>query len=43
MKSYDYSKPNKYIMYLDANNLYDQTMSQYLPYSKFKWLNQKRN
>ena len=41
MKSYDYSKPNKYIMYLDANNLYDQTMSQYLPYSKFKWLNQK--
>ena len=28
-------------MYLDANNLYDWAMSQYLPYSGFKWLNQK--
>ena len=29
------------IMYLDANNLYGWAMSQYLPYSKLKWLNQK--
>ena len=28
-------------MYLDANNLYGWTMSQYLPYSEFKWLNKK--
>ena len=28
-------------MYLDANNLYDWAMSQYLPYSEFKWLNKK--
>ena len=41
MKCYDNSKPNKYIMYLDANNLYGWAMSQYLPGSKFKWLNQK--
>ena len=28
-------------MYLDANNLYGWAISQYLPYSKLKWLNQK--
>ena len=33
--------PSKYIMYLDANNLYGWTMSQYLPYGGFKSLNQK--
>ena len=42
MKSYDDSKPNKYIMYLDTNNLYGWAMSQYLPYSEFKWLNEKK-
>ena len=31
MKSYDDSKSIKYIMYLDANNLYGRVMSQYLP------------
>ena len=41
MKCYDDKKPSKYIMYLDANNLYGWTMSQYLPYGRFKWLNQK--
>ena len=29
------------VMYLDPNKLYDWVMSQYLPYSKFKWLYQK--
>ena len=29
------------IMCLDANNLYGWVISQYLPYSKFKWFNQK--
>ena len=29
------------VMYLDPNKLYDWVMSQYLPYSKFKWLHQK--
>ena len=41
MKFYDDSKPSKYIVHLDANNLYGWAMSQYLPYSKFKWLNKK--
>ena len=41
LKSYDNSKPSKYIRYLDANNLYGWAMSHYLPNSKFKWLNKK--
>ena len=41
MMCYDSSKESKYITYLDANNLYGWVMSQYLPYSGFKWLNQK--
>ena len=28
-------------MYLDENNLYDCSMSQYLPYSGFRWSKQK--
>ena len=38
MEGYDEKKPSKYIMYLDANNLYCWDMSQYLPYGSFKWL-----
>ena len=41
MECYDSSKESKYITYLDANNLFGWAMSQYLPYSGFKWLNQK--
>ena len=41
MKSYDSRKESKYITYLDANNLYCWAMSQYLPNSGVKWLNQK--
>ena len=40
-KFYNDSKPSKYIMYLDANNLHGWAMSQCLPYNKFKWLNRK--
>ena len=35
---YDKEKPEKYIVYLDMNNLYGCAMSQYLPYSSFKWV-----
>ena len=38
MEGYDEKKPSKYIMYLDANNLYGWALSQYLPYGLFKWL-----
>ena len=38
MECYDSSKESKYITYHDANNLYGWAMSQYLPYSGFKWL-----
>ena len=35
---YDKEKPEKYIVYLDMNNLYAQAMSEYLPYGGFKWI-----
>ena len=37
-ETYDPSKENEYIIYLDANNLYGWAMSQYLPTGNFKWL-----
>ena len=37
LTDYDESKPNRYIMYLDANNLYGWAMSKPLPKSGFKW------
>ena len=36
MKEYDEKEPSKYIMYLDANNLYRKAMSQYLPNRGFR-------
>ena len=36
--NYDKEKPEKYIIYLDINNLYGRAMSQYLPYGSFKWV-----
>ena len=40
-ENYDSSKKSVFIMYLDANNLYGWTMTQYLPYGGFKWLIKK--
>ena len=37
MSTYDENSLSKYIMYLDANNLYGLAMSQKLPYNKFAW------
>ena len=42
MKDYDEKSPSKYLMYLDANNLYGWAMSQYLPTGGFRWLNEKQ-
>ena len=42
MKEYNEKAPSKYIMYLDANNLYGWAMSQYLPTGGFRWMTQKQ-
>ena len=42
MKKYDEKAPSKYIMYLDANNLYGWAMSQYLPTGGFRWMTEKQ-
>ena len=42
MKKYDEKAPSKYIMYLDANNLYGWAMSQYLPTGGFRWMSEKQ-
>ena len=41
MKKYYEKAPSKYIMYLDANNLYGWAMSQDLPTGNFKWMTDK--
>ena len=41
VKEDDEKAPSKYIMYLDANNLYGWAMSQYLPSGNFKWMTDK--
>ena len=38
MKEYNEKEPSKYLMYLDADNLYGWAMSQYLPNGSIKWL-----
>ena len=37
-KRYSEASKNKNILYLDINSLYGHAMSQYLPYSNFKWV-----
>ena len=41
MKNHDKNVQSKYIMYLDANNLYGWAMSQYLPTGNFRWMKDK--
>ena len=38
MKDYDKKKKSSYIQYLDANNLYGKAMTEKLPVTGFKWL-----
>ena len=40
MKNYDEINESSYIEYLDANNLYQRTMSQKLLVNRFKWVKQ---
>ena len=41
MKEYDEKAPSKYIMYLNANNLYGWAMSQCLRKGNFKWMSER--
>ena len=41
LKSYDPKQESKQIIYLDANNLYGYSMSEFLPTSGFKWIDTK--
>ena len=41
MKEYDEKALSTYIMYLDANNLYEWAVVQYLPTGGFRWLTEK--
>ena len=38
MKNCDPTKENKFIMYLDENNLYGWGLNQYISYCKFQWV-----
>ena len=38
MNDCDPRKPSTFITCLDMNNLYGWSMSEYLPYGRFKWL-----
>ena len=40
-EKYDPSKPSKYIVYLDANNLYGWAMSKPLPVKDFEWMSKQ--
>lgn len=37
MASYKPSKPSKYILFIDKNNLYGEALTQHLPVSEFQW------
>ena len=38
MKNFDVKQDSRFLVYLDANNLYGWAMSQPLPVEKFKWM-----
>ena len=38
MSDYDSNKQSTFITYLDKNNLYGWSMSEYLPYKEFEWV-----
>ena len=41
MKDFNKIEPSKYLMYVDANNLYGWAMSEKLPVHSFKWMSNK--
>ena len=43
MKNYNPNEESKYILYLDANSLYPNSMRLSLPYANFKWIEDVEN
>ena len=43
MNDYDLEKSSTFITYLDKNNLYGWSMSEYLPCGEFEWLENRCN
>ena len=41
LKYYDPRQESKYIIYLDASNLYEYAKSKFFPTSEFKWIDPK--
>ena len=41
LQEYDPEKPTSFITYQDSNNLYGEAMTQSLPVSDFKWVDEK--
>ena len=41
LKSYDPKQESKHIIYLDANNLYDYAMSEFLSTNGLRWIDPK--
>ena len=41
LKRYDQKQDAKYIIYLNTNNLYGNSMPNFLPTSTLKWINTK--
>lgn len=39
LSTYDASRPHKFLLFLDANNLYGKAMMEPLPVSGFRWMN----
>lgn len=42
LQDHDPEKPSIFIIYEDANNLYGEAMSQYLPVGDFKWMPERK-